>query len=74
MRGVQDAAASQIVTGPSGTPNCPAFAGMTCPPFGTAACYLVADRGRYFYFIAEKAVGVLPVTWRNACEKAGTLA
>lgn len=26
------------------------------------------------YFISENAVGVLPVTCRKACEKAGTLA
>jgi hypothetical protein len=26
------------------------------------------------HFVPENSVGVLPVTWRNACEKAGTLA
>ena len=26
------------------------------------------------YFVSENAVGVLPVTWRKACENAGTLA
>jgi hypothetical protein len=26
------------------------------------------------YSLPENSVGVLPVTWRNACEKAGTLA
>jgi hypothetical protein len=26
------------------------------------------------YFVSANAVGVLPVTWRKACENAGTLA
>jgi hypothetical protein len=26
------------------------------------------------YFISQNSVGVLPVTWRKACENAGTLA
>ncbi len=26
------------------------------------------------YFVSTNSVGVLPVTWRNAWEKAGTLA
>jgi hypothetical protein len=30
--------------------------------------------GATAHCLAENAVGVLPVTWRNACENAGTLA
>jgi hypothetical protein len=36
-----------------------------CPPFFTTESP---------YFVSENSVGVLPVTCRNACENAGTLA
>ena len=42
----------------------PAYAGVTVGAF----------RGFCYHFACENSVGVLPVTCRNACEKAGTLA
>ena len=73
MPDIRHAAASQFITGAPGILDYPAFAGIDGRAFGTAACHLIAGWGGA-YFMAEKAVGVLPVTWRKACENAGTLA